>query len=137
MITSSVLIRKNTAIVWEAITNNELFKNWYFEIPDFELVLGATFHFYEPGAKRQFLHVCTILEIIPFKRFSHTWTHPDYSKGTTKVTWLLTEKDEFTTVTLQHSGIENLSDGGPDFAPENYQLGWDKILFNLHKFIEQ
>jgi methionyl-tRNA formyltransferase len=67
----------------------------------------------------------------------HTWTHPNFSRGITTVSWLLQEDDELTTVSLHHEGIENLFDAGPEFASENYQIGWDQILSNLKKFVNE
>jgi uncharacterized protein YndB with AHSA1/START domain len=73
---------------------------------------------------------------VPDQKLVHTWAHPDFSPRVTTVTWLLQEKKDVTTVTLSHEGIENLHDAGPEFAPENYQIGWDKILANLKIFIK-
>jgi hypothetical protein len=51
------------------------------------------------------------------------------------VTWLLKEENGTTHLTLQHEGIENHADGGPAFAPENYQVGWEEILAALKNYI--
>jgi uncharacterized protein YndB with AHSA1/START domain len=32
--------------VWNAITNKEQMKNWYFDVPDFEPKIGNNFSFY-------------------------------------------------------------------------------------------
>lgn len=135
MITSTIVIPKKASIVWEALTNKEQFKKWYFDIPDFVLSKGCTFHFYEPGDQQQYRHVCTILDIVPYQKFVHTWTHPDLSKGVTIVSWSLQENAGLTTVTLHHEGLENIQDAGPAFDPKNYQIGWDQILHNLKKSI--
>ena len=135
MITSSISIQESAANIWQALTLKEEFKQWYFDIPDFELSVGSTFDFYEPGDEKKYLHRCTLIEIIPYKKLSYTWTHPDYSKGVTTVTWLLEEKDGVTDVTLRHQGLNHIQDAGSQFAPENYQQGWDEILANLKKYL--
>lgn len=135
MISTKVVIKEPAAKVWHALTEKDQLKLWYFAIPDFELRLGATFNFYEPGGANQFHHRCTILEIVPEKKFSHTWTHPSRSKGESVVTWLLKEQNGVTEVTLEHRGIESFSDAGPEFVPENYQMGWEGFMAILKNYM--
>lgn len=119
--------------VWQAITDKELMKQWYFDIPDFELKVNATFNFYEPGNERKFHHRCVIKEIVPNRKFQHTWTYPELSKGSSLLTWELIPDGNGTLVKLTHSGIESFADGGKDFAQENYEAGWNEILGKLLK----
>ena len=135
MIQSKVQIKEPASKVWEALTQKEKMGEWYFDIPDFELKEGAVFNFYEPGDARKFHHRCQIREIVPGKKFSHTWTHPEISKGESIVTWILDEKDGLTNVSLQHEGTESFADGGADFAPENYQAGWDGFMAILKNYV--
>jgi len=134
MIISKIQIKAPAEKIWQALTDKTQMKEWYFDIPDFELKEGATFNFYEPGGKNEFHHRCVIKEIEPGKTFSHTWTHPDHSKGESRVTWLLNENNGITEVTLQHEGVENFADGGAAFAPENYQMGWDGFMSILKNY---
>ena len=123
---------------WKALTDADEMRQWYFDIPDFELLVGSTFSFYEPGGENNYLHRCTITEIIPYQKFSHTWTHPNETKGITMVTWLL-ENNEKGIIKLKfsHEGIEQLADAGPAFARENYEAGWNEIIkTSLLKFLE-
>lgn len=135
MINAKVLIKEPARKVWLALTEKDQLKEWYFDIPDFELKEGATFNFYEPGGENKFHHRCTIIEIIPHEKFSHTWTHPGRSKGESIVTWFLSERNGETEVTLQHMGVENFADAGPEFAPENYQMGWDGFMSILKNYV--
>ena len=134
MITSSITIKASADKIWHALTQKDKMKEWYFDIPDFELKEGAEFNFYEPGDARLFHHKCVIKEIVSNKKFSHTWTHPEHSKGESTVTWTLDEQENGTLVTLTHSGIESFVDAGPDFAPENYQMGWNGFMFILKNY---
>lgn len=135
MITSKVIIKEASSKVWQALTDKNKMKGWYFDIPDFELKVGATFNFYEPGGANQFHHRCVILEIEPERKLSYTWTHPSLSKGESEVTWLLKENNGVTEVELQHQGTENFADAGPDFAPENYQMGWNGFMAILKNYV--
>lgn len=111
--------------VWAAITEKERMKEWYFDIPDFELEKGKEFNFY--GG--EFLHTCTVVEVVPLRTFHHTWTYPLHSKGTSLVRWeLQVVGPEETRLSLRHTGVESFSDGGNAFLPENYQRGWNAIV---------
>ncbi|MBW3519951.1 SRPBCC domain-containing protein [Flavobacterium sp. NKUCC04_CG] len=135
MITSEINIKSNVESVWKALTDKIQMGEWYFDIPDFELEVGKIFNFYEPGTAKLFHHQCVIKSIEPNKKFSHTWTHPSHSKGESLLTWLLEEKDGITKVVLQHEGLENFADAGPEFAPENYQMGWDGYIAMLKNYV--
>lgn len=135
MITSKVNIKVSASQIWQALTDKELMKEWYFDIPDFELKEGAIFNFFEPGGANLFHHQCEIKEIVLNKKFSHTWTHPDRTQGVSVVTWFLNEKDGETEIILEHEGTENFYDAGPEFAPENYQKGWDGFMAVLKNYM--
>ena len=129
--------------VWEALTKPEIMKVWYFTIPNFELTEGKEFQFYE-NEGTNFLHVCKILKIEKQHLFQHTWTHPAQSKGSSVVTWEINEIEEGKVkVTLTHEGVESFADGGADFAPANYEMGWNALvktslrnyLYNIQKIV--
>jgi len=129
--------------VWEALTKPEIMKVWYFTIPNFELTEGKEFQFYE-NEGTNFLHVCKILKIEKQQLFQHTWTHPAQSKGSSVVTWEINEIEEGKVkVTLTHEGVESFADGGADFAPANYEMGWNALvktslrnyLYNIQKIV--
>jgi uncharacterized protein YndB with AHSA1/START domain len=135
MITSKVVIKASAEKVWQALTDKSQMKEWYFHIPDFELKVGATFNFFEPGGENQIHHRCQIQEIVPNKKISYTWAYPSHSKGKSMVTWLLKEESGAIEVTLQHEGIECFIDAGPEFAPESCQMGWDSFMSILKNYI--
>jgi uncharacterized protein YndB with AHSA1/START domain len=121
--------------VWQALTNKQLMKEWYFDIADFELKEGAVFNFYE-SEKKEYHHRGTVLEVIPNRKLKHTWTHPGHSKGSSVLTWELIPESEGTKVRLTHEGLENFADAGPAFARENYVMGWDAIVHsNLKNYL--
>lgn len=123
----SEIFKAPVAEVWQALTDKKAMESWYFSIPDFVAEEGAVFNFYESDAKL-FHHQCTIEEIVPHKKFKHTWTHPSHSKGVSVVSWTLEDRDGETKLTLVHDGIEQFEDAGPDFSKENFEYGWDGII---------
>ncbi|MDR0792967.1 MAG: SRPBCC domain-containing protein [Chitinophagaceae bacterium] len=138
--TFHIQVQYNASVeeVWDALTNKEKMKVWYFDMKNFKPEPDFVFEFYEPGGTK-FLHRCKILEVIPRQKLRHTWTHPHFSKGVTVVTWSLSSSAQNQTeVALTHENIESLADGGSDFAKENYAEGWNHILTkSLKTFLEK
>lgn len=114
--------------VWKALTDKNEMKSWYFDIQDFELEIGKTFNFYEPGGENKYHHQGEILEAIPNQKLKHTWSYPDFSDQKTMVTWDLKTEGNETLVTLIHEGIDNFKDLGEGFSRENFTQGWNSIL---------
>lgn len=124
--------------VWQAITDKEQMKEWYFTIEDFVLQKDTVFHFYGSEDENLYYHRCVILEIVPNKKFKHTWTHPTESKGQSVVTWLLEPVENGTKVTLTHEGVESFADAGPEYSRESHLEGWTEILgTSLKQFLEK
>jgi uncharacterized protein YndB with AHSA1/START domain len=124
--------------VWDAITNKEQMKNWYFDIPDFELGVHSEFNFYEPGSEEKYHHHSEILEIIPNEKFKHTWSYPEFSKEKTIVRWELEPDGNATLVTLTHKGLENFEHLGKEFQKSSFEQGWNEIVKeNLKNFLER
>ena len=122
--------------VWDALTNTEIMKVWYFDISNFKLAVGSEFSFYE-GDKKEYLHEGEILKVEQNVVLQHTWKHPQQSKGSSIVTWEIEETDNNKVkVTLSHEGLENFADAGPNFAPANYEMGWNAIVkTNLRNYL--
>jgi len=128
--------------VWEAITNSDAMKVWYFDISNFNLNIGTKFSFYE-GGKKEYLHEGEVLEVEDNKLFQHTWLHPEQSKGSSIVTWNIDEVEGKTKVTLTHEGVESFADAGTNFTIANYEMGWNALvktnlrnyLYNIKKII--
>lgn len=124
--------------VWNALTQKDLMRNWYFDISDFDLAVGNAFNFYEPGEERKYHHHCEILEVVAQEKLKHSWTYPDISKEKTIVKWELDKEGEGTVVTLTHKGLENFHHLGEDFYPEKFQKSWEEILgVTLKNYLEK
>lgn len=134
----SVMVNAPVEKVWNALTEKEEMKKWYFDISDFELKEGNAFNFYEPGEERKYHHHCEIVEIIPQKKLKHSWMYPDISKEKTLVKWELSPENGGTKITLTHKGLENFQHLGKDFQIESFQKGWEEILGkSLKNFVEK
>jgi uncharacterized protein YndB with AHSA1/START domain len=123
--------------VWEALTDNDKMKQWYFQLPEFKAEVGFEFEFTggEPNGK-QFLHKCVIKEVIPFKKLAYTWRYDGY-EGDSLVAFELTEEGSGTHVKVTHSGLETFPPIEA-FNPNNFKMGWTAILgTSLHDFLEQ
>lgn len=115
-------------LVWEAITDPEKMKEWYFKIPSFRAEVGNEFSFSGgPSKEKQYLHLCTVKEVIPGKKLSHSWRYDGYA-GDSLVTWELEEEGDKTRVKLTHEGLESFGTDNPDFAKSNFEDGWTAIL---------
>lgn len=130
----------NTTVdkVWEAITNKDEMKNWYFDLEDFKPIVGFQFQFYgghDEGI--QYLHLCEVTEVIPQKKLTYSWRYAGYS-GISFVTFDLQKKGTQTLLKLTHTGIESFPIENPDFAMHNFEEGWDELLNNrLRKHVEE
>jgi uncharacterized protein YndB with AHSA1/START domain len=113
--------------VWEAITDIEQMKQWYFDLKGFRPEEGCEFSFAGGTEEKSYLHLCTVIEVVKMKKFSHSWRYDGYS-GNTKVTWELSSEGNGTRVRLTHTGLESFPASNPDFAKGNFEKGWTSIL---------
>ncbi|WP_312994735.1 SRPBCC family protein [Chryseobacterium flavum] len=125
--------------VWQALTDKDEMKLWYFDIQDFEPAIGKEFNFYEPGEERKYHHQCEILEILPDRKLKHTWAYPDFSSLKTVVTWeLFPDGDHETQVRLTHDGIDNFKELGDNFLEKSFTEGWNTIIGkSLKEYLEK
>ena len=123
--------------VWEAITDKEQTKQWYFDIPAFKPEVGTEFSFSGTGTDgTEYIHLCKVTEVIPNKKLSHTWTYKD-QQGASLLTWELFEEGENTRVKLTHEGLESFPQDKKDFGRDSFTAGWNHIVGkSLKEFLE-
>lgn len=123
--------------IWNAITNPEEMKLWYFDVPGFKPEPGFKFQFLSgPSEENQYLHVCEITEVDEYFKLAHTWSYDGY-EGNTIVSIELKETEEGTNLKLSHSGIESFPKSNPDFAKSNFIEGWKWIIeTSLKNYLE-
>ena len=112
--------------VWQAITDKEQMKQWYFDMPAFKPEVGNEFTFTGENEGRTFIHLCKVTEVIPNKKLSYTWRY-EGAEGESHLTFELFEEGEETRVKLTHEGLETFPQT-KDFKRENFVEGWTYIL---------
>jgi uncharacterized protein YndB with AHSA1/START domain len=112
--------------VWEAITDKDKMKEWYFSLKEFKPEVGFEFTFTGGTEENQYLHLCRITEVIPGKKLSHTWKYDGYT-GESFVTFELFAHGEETTLKLTHTGLETFPPI-KDFDKTNFEQGWTYII---------
>jgi uncharacterized protein YndB with AHSA1/START domain len=124
--------------VWEALTDNEKMKQWYFKLDSFEPRVGFEFSFTGQGAKgEKYVHLCRITTVEPEKKLSYTWVYQDFP-GNSEVSFELFPEGDKTLVRITHTGLETMPKNHPDFGVESFSKGWNYILGeSLKKFVEQ
>ena len=124
--------------VWNALTDKDQMKKWYFDLAEFKPVVGFEFQFYGQGHKgEQYLHLCKVTQVIPGKKISYTWSYDKY-EGVSEVSFELFAEGDKTRLKLTHEGLETFPSNNPDFAKQSFSDGWTMLIGTLLKdFIEQ
>ncbi|MGC4231493.1 MAG: SRPBCC family protein [Niabella sp.] len=122
--------------VWEAITNKDQMKQWYFDVSDFKAEVNFEFQFYGESDGRNYLHKCTVVEVELLSKIAYTWRYEGYA-GESLVTFeLFSEAGNKTRLKLTHSGTDSFL-SHPDFEKADFSEGWNSILGeSLRNFVE-
>jgi uncharacterized protein YndB with AHSA1/START domain len=121
--------------VWQAITDKDKMKEWYFDLKEFKPEVGFEFEFSGGPPEKSYLHLCKVTEVIAGQKLTHSWRYDGYA-GNSFVTWELFDEGDKTRVKLTHAGLETFPDI-PDFAPKNFAMGWTDILGrSLKEYLE-
>ena len=115
--------------VWQALTDPEKMKQWYFDIAEFRPEVGFEFQFEGQNEGRVFLHLCKVTEVIKGKKLQYSWRYKGY-EGLSYVTFELFPEGDRTRLKLTHEGLETFPDQ-PDFKRENFQAGWTALIGDL------
>jgi uncharacterized protein YndB with AHSA1/START domain len=117
--------------VWQAITDRDKMEQWYFKLKEFKPEVGFEFEFEGGPPEKTFLHLCKVTEVTPGKKLTHSWRYDGY-EGNSFVTWEIFDEGDKTRVKLTHAGLETFSPL-PEFAKENFVMGWTEILGRMLK----
>jgi uncharacterized protein YndB with AHSA1/START domain len=122
--------------VWEAITDVNKMKQWYFDIKEFKPEVGFAFQFTGGSEDKKYLHLCKITEVIPGKKLTHSWQYDTYP-GKSFVTFELFDQGDKTLLKLTHTGLETFPKE-KDFARESFTQGWTFITgTSLANYLEK
>jgi len=125
------------AKVWQAITDKEQMKEWYFDLKEFKAEPGFEFQFEGGTEEKSYLHLCKITDVIIEKKLSYSWRYDGY-EGISFVTFELFPEGDKTRVKLTHEGLESFPASIKDFARENFEAGWTDIIGkNLPEYLEK
>jgi uncharacterized protein YndB with AHSA1/START domain len=131
------LLNASIQKVWQAITDKDHMKKWYFDLDAFVAEPGYEFSFAGQGHKgEKYIHRCKILEVIPYRKLRHTWTYENF-EGESIVTFDLSEEGHQVRIKLTHSGLHTFPQDNPDFARDSFNGGWTELItVLLPKYLE-
>lgn len=132
-------INAPVSLVWKAISDREMMKNWYFDLVEFLPVIGFEFSFTGgPAEDRQYVHLCRVNELKDGQKLGYSWNYQGYEGGS-QVSFELSEAGHGKThIKLIHAGLETFPASNEDFARSNFEAGWgDLIGRSLPEFLEK
>lgn len=123
--------------VWQAITDKDKMKKWYFDLSAFKAEKGFEFQFTGQGPEgEKYIHLCKITDVVFEKKLAYTWRYEGHN-GNSTVTFELFPEGDKTRVKLTHEGLDSFAGNGPAFAKESFAMGWTAIIGkNLKEFVE-
>ena len=138
--TEAVVIERtfNAAVarVWEALTNADEMRVWYFDLKEFKPEVGFEFEFTVEHEGTRYHHLCKITEVIPQKKIAYTWRYAG-EKGESLVTFELFADGDKTRLKLTHEGLETFPKL-PAYARTNFEKGWTEIIgSSLKQYVEE
>ena len=125
-------------LIWKALTEKELMKQWYINVKEFKTIVGFKFKFWggKEGEKK-WKHLCEITEVVPEKKLSYSWKYEGYS-GISYLTFELFKTNNGTKLKLTHSGIDTFPIDTPELAIHNFENGWEEAInVTLKEFLEK
>lgn len=124
-------------LVWKALTDITLLKQWLPFFPDFKPEIGFETRFkLGPNDDQQYTHICRVLEAVEKKKLTYTWYYAGFP-GRSHVTFVLVPQGDKTKVTLTHVITEPFREDNPDFDLKNFAEGWTYTIDGLKNFVEK
>ncbi|EAR14788.1 SRPBCC family protein [Robiginitalea biformata] len=124
----STIINASQEAVWQAITDPDQMRAWYFEdIPDFKAEVGFETGFDVAVEDRVFPHKWRITEADPPCRITCEWRYENYA-GCGYVTFELAGVEAKTRVHLINTITEDFPGDIPEFKRESCIGGWEYFI---------
>jgi uncharacterized protein YndB with AHSA1/START domain len=122
--------------VWNALTDADQMREWYFDLKEFRPEVGFEFEFSVEHEGNSYHHLCRVTEVVPQKKIAYAWCYKG-EPGDSLVTIELSPEGEKTRLKLAHSGIETFPKT-PAYARKNFEAGWTAIIgTELKQFVEK
>ncbi len=122
-----IMLDASAITVWEALTDKDKMKQWYFDLPQFRPEKGCEFQFFGGTPDKQFKHLCEVTEVIPGVKITYSWRYDGYA-GISFVTFELFPSGNQSKIKLTHSGLESFPADVPEFGRHNFEAGWNHII---------
>jgi uncharacterized protein YndB with AHSA1/START domain len=125
--------------VWEALTDRDTMKEWYFDLAEFRAEPGFEFSFTGGGNNGEtFIHLCRVTVADKPHRLAYTWRYEGFP-GESLVTFELFPERGRTRLRLTHAGLDTFrGDLNPGLEASNFAAGWTSILdSSLKPYLEQ
>ena len=123
-------------LVWKAITDVDLLKQWAPFLGDFRTEVGTENRFFlGPDPEHQYLHICRITEVVEGRKLTYTWGYEGVV-GDSFVTFELSAEGEKTRVRFTHEIVRPFDEDDPNFALGNFEEGWTLTLNALQECVE-
>jgi uncharacterized protein YndB with AHSA1/START domain len=110
--------------VWEAFTNLDQLRQWFFNLSGFKPEVGFEFEF--TGGETdgpKYVHKCRVTEAIPNKKIAYSWSYEGYA-GDSEISFELFEQGNQTLLKLTHKGLESFAANGAPFKTSDFTKGW-------------
>ena len=115
-------------VVWEAITEPEQMREWYFDtIKEFRPKVGFETCFDVDCEGDTFPHRWTVTEVIPAEKLVYRWRYDGYA-GDSFVTWELQEDPDGTRIKVTHTCTESFPQDHSVFDEDACMDAWDYFI---------
>ena len=123
------------ARVWQALTDVDQMREWYFDLKEFKPQVGFEFEFVVVHEGNHYHHLCRVTDVVPQKRIAYTWRYKG-EPGDSLVTIELFPESNMTRLRLTHEGLDTFPKT-PAYARKNFEAGWTAIIgTELKEFLE-
>ena len=113
--------------IWNALTNTDEMRKWYFDISDFKPVVGHEFKFLAGDDNQKWMHLCKVTAVEKEKMIAYDWRYDGYP-GNSNVKFELIPQDGKTLLRVTHTGLETFPQDRKEFSQKSFEGGWTSIL---------
>lgn len=119
--------------VWNALTEIEQMKKWYFEnIPAFKPEPGFKTEFIVKSEERNFLHMWEVTEVKLHQLIKYVWQFEHY-QGKSSTAFEIAKLNNQAALKLTVEVLEDFQEDIPEFKRESCIAGWNYFINNRLK----